>query len=112
MGCVQCGREVEAAFRFCPWCGAVQRRKLVEFFAGHASIDPGRTLRVSRYLRTRDQQPHVRFSVWDRSGEARAVVSLDDDEAERLGAFLRPLHGPRRFRDAVGHALSFRQSSR
>ena len=105
MRCVLCGREVEAAFRFCPWCGAVQRRKLVEFFPGHSTIDPGRTLRVSRYLRTLDQAPHVRFSVWDRSGEARAVVSLDEDEAERLGEFLRPLRRPRGLRDTLGSLM-------
>jgi hypothetical protein len=110
MGCVQCGRDVDAAFRFCPWCGAVQRRKLVEFFAGHAEFSAGRTLRVSRYLRTRDQEPHVRFSVWDETGEARAVVSLDEDEAERLSAFLRPMPRSRRLRDAFDSLLG--QSSR
>ena len=107
MGCVQCGRDIEAAFRYCPWCGAVQRRKLVEFFPGHVALDPGRALRVSRYLRTTDQEPHVRFSVWDRHGRARAVVSLDDAEAERLGAFLQPVRRPRRLREAleslIGH---------
>jgi zinc-ribbon domain len=107
MHCVHCGRDVEAAFRFCPWCGAVQRRKLVEFFPGHAGLDAGRALRVSRYLRTPDQEPHVRFSVWDRHGRARAVVSLDEDEAERLGAFLQPLRRPGRLREAleslIGH---------
>lgn len=101
MGCVQCGRDVEAAFRFCPWCGAVQRRKLVEFFTGHRTLDPGRALRVSRYLRTTEQEPHVRFSVWDRDGRARAVVSLEEDEAQRLGEFLRPLPRTRRLRDAI-----------
>lgn len=108
MACVHCGREIEAAFRFCPWCGAVQRRKLVEFFSGHPVLDPGRALRVSRYLRTSDQEPHVRFSVWDRHGRARAVVSLDEDETQRLAEFLRPLHRPRRLRDAleslIGHS--------
>jgi hypothetical protein len=88
VSCVHCGRPVEAAFRYCPWCGAVQRRKLVEFFLGHAVLDRGRSLRVSRYLRTADQEPHVRVSVWDENGEAQAAISLDDDEAARLAGFL------------------------
>jgi hypothetical protein len=101
MGCVHCGRVVEPAFRYCPWCGVVQRRKLVDFFPGHPTIDPGRVLRVSRYVATRDQEPHVRFSVWDETGEARGVVSLTEDEAERLAFFLRLGRGTRRLRDAV-----------
>jgi hypothetical protein len=101
MNCVHCGREVQAEFRYCPWCGAVQRRKIVDFFSGHPRIDPGRTLRVSRYVRTRDQEPHVRFSIWDEHGEARGVVSLDDREAERLTVFLRMARRTRRLRDAV-----------
>jgi hypothetical protein len=101
MDCVHCGRDVEPAFRYCPWCGAVQRRKLVDFFVGHPAIDPGRMLRVSRYVRTRDQQPHVRFSVWDEHGEARGVVSLSEREAERLAMFLRFARGTSRLRDAV-----------
>ena len=101
MGCVHCGRAIEPAFRYCPWCGAVQRRKLVDFFLGHPRIDPGRTLRVSRYVATRDQEPHVRFSVWDEHGEARGVVSVTEDEAERLALFLRVGRGTRRLRDAV-----------
>ena len=47
--CTGCGEEVEARFRFCPWCGAAQRRKLVEFFWPHPN-SPGRALRVSRYF--------------------------------------------------------------
>jgi hypothetical protein len=101
MECVHCGRDVEPAFRYCPWCGAVQRRKLVDFFLGHPAIDPGRMLRVSRYVRTRDQKPHVRFSIWDEHGEARAVVSLTESEAERLSLFLRVARGTSRVRDAV-----------
>ena len=82
-GCAACGEELEARFRFCPWCGAVQRRKLVEFFWPHAN-SPGRALRVTRYI---GDDPQVRFSVWD-DGVARAAVSLDEDEALRLAAFL------------------------
>src|SRR6185437_11858799 len=82
-GCAACGEELEARFRFCPWCGAVQRRKLVEFFWPHAN-SPGRALRVTRYL---GEERHVRFSVWD-DGVAKAAVSLDEAEAARLAEFL------------------------
>src|SRR3954449_12824127 len=81
--CTGCGEEVEARFRFCPWCGAAQRRKLVEFFWPHPN-SPGRALRVSRYL---GDEPQVRFSVWD-DGVARAAVSLGEDEARRLAEFV------------------------
>ena len=98
MSCVQCGQQVEPAFRYCPWCGSAQRRKLVEFFRGHDDLDHGRSLRVSRYFRTPDQDPHVRFSVWNEEGVAEAAVSIDEEEAARLGALLapRPACKPRR----------------
>ena len=79
----------------------MQRRKLVEFFLGHPTIDHARSLRVTRYVRTPDQEPHVRFSVWNERGEAQAAVSLDDEEAQRLSAFLRPAAQPRRLRDVL-----------
>jgi hypothetical protein len=82
--CADCGSEVEAEFRFCPWCAAPQRRKLVEFFRADPR-DEGKALRVSRYLH---ESPHVRFSVWAASGVAEAAVSLDEVEAERLALFL------------------------
>jgi hypothetical protein len=82
--CVECGGELEAAYRFCPWCATPQRRKLVEFFRPHQR-DAGKALRVSRYL---TEDPHVRFSVWSSDGVAEAAVSLEEDEAERLAAFL------------------------
>jgi hypothetical protein len=82
--CGRCGCTVEASFRFCPWCAAPQRRKLVEFFRPHPSA-AGRALRVSRYY---GDDPQVRFSVWD-DGVAQAAVSLEDDEACRLVAFLQ-----------------------
>ena len=82
--CADCGGELEAAYRFCPWCAAPQRRKLVEFFRAHPR-DLGRALRVSRYL---TEDPHVRFSVWSADGVAEAAVSLDEEEAARLAGFL------------------------
>src|SRR6185503_10990272 len=82
--CRQCGSTVADTFRFCPWCAAPQRRKLVEFFSAHPR-DEGRALRVSRYL---TEHPHVRFSVWSARGVAEAAVSLEEQEAERLAAFL------------------------
>jgi hypothetical protein len=83
--CRHCGGATEAAHRYCPWCATPQRRKLVEFFTG-ADQDAGRAIRVSRYLPER----RVRFSVWDESGTARAAVSLDEEEAARLAAFVSP----------------------
>ena len=83
VGCTACGRQVERTFRFCPWCGVAQRRKIVEFFRAH-EISPGRALRVTRYVA---DDPHVRFSVWE-DGVARAAVSITDDEAARLAEFL------------------------
>lgn len=85
--CAHCGGQTRVVYRFCPWCAAPQRRKLVEFFAG-ADADKRRALRVSRYL----PEQRVRFSVWDETGRARAAISLDEDEAARLGEFVaRPV---------------------
>jgi hypothetical protein len=90
--CASCRGEVEERFRFCPWCGAAQRTKIVEFFAAHPLVedDPAKALRVSRYLGDTEQSRHVRFSVWGGgpTPRAQAVVSLADDEAERLARFL------------------------
>jgi hypothetical protein len=95
--CRQCEGEVEAEHRYCPWCAAPLRRKLVEFFRG-ADADSRRALRVSRYL----PEGRVRFSVWDETGTARAAVSLDDDEAARLATFLAPARAPKpRLRDEL-----------
>ena len=82
--CPQCGGDTASAFRFCPWCAAPLRRKLVEFFRPHA-LDAGRSLRVSRYL----EEGHVRFSIWNADGVAEAAVSLGEVEAERLASFVQ-----------------------
>ena len=83
--CRHCGAGIADGFRYCPWCASPQRRKLVEFFRG-ADADSGRALRVSRYV----PEQRVRVSVWDETGTARAAVTLDDEEAARLGEFLTP----------------------
>lgn len=83
--CKACNGSLDRDFRYCPWCAAPQRAKLVEFFGGTRD-DSGRALRVSRYVEER----HVRFSVWDESGTAEAALSIDEVEAQRLAAFLTP----------------------
>ena len=90
MPCRRCGGSVEERFRYCPWCASPQRVKLTEFFRAHSLVeaDRGKALRVSRYLDAPEQERHVRFSVWNESGEAEAAVSLDEPEAERLSRFL------------------------
>src|SRR5438270_7622107 len=85
--CAQCRGQVEERFRFCPWCGVSQRRKIVEFFSPHPR-DAGKALRVTRYM---TEDPHVRFSVWNESGVAEGAVSLDEREAGRVARFLRPV---------------------
>jgi hypothetical protein len=91
--CAVCHGEVVERFRFCPWCGAPQRLKIVDVFRPHPAVkgDRGKALRVSRYLGGGDDPAHVRFSVWSeeaRRPTAEAAVSLDEDEAERLARFL------------------------
>ncbi len=95
--CRDCGNRVEDRFRFCPWCAAPQRRKLVEFFAPHPGIeaDATKALRVSRYLGDDDTAPQVRFSIWNVDA-AEAAVSLSDEEAARVASFLAPRAQPRR----------------
>jgi hypothetical protein len=90
--CATCRAALEDPFRFCPWCGAPQRLKIVDFFHPHPLIeqDRGKALRVSRYLGG-DVLRHIRFSVWNetgRSARAEAAVSLEEEEAERLASFL------------------------
>jgi hypothetical protein len=102
--CAECGGELEASYRFCPWCAAPQRRKLVEFFRAHPR-DQGKAVRVSRYL---TEEPHVRFSVWSADGVAEAAVSLEEEEAERLAAFLA---GPLPRREPLSRVLRRRAAA-
>jgi hypothetical protein len=93
-GCAACGRRIESLWRYCPWCSAPQRLKLVEFFSPHPLFDAeqAKALRVSRYLGSEDDERHVRFSVWQAEGKESAAVesaiSLDELEAGRLARFL------------------------
>jgi hypothetical protein len=107
--CERCGSPVDRSFRFCPWCATPQRLKLVEFLRAHPGIagDRGRSLRVSRYLGPDSDDRHVRFSVWCEGptrASAKAAISLDEQEAERLAGFLL-LGAPRR-RPSVLERLS------
>jgi hypothetical protein len=88
--CVRCSKELADEFRFCPHCGTVQRSKIVEHFRGHSDLDDG-WLRVSAYLTA---PRHARMSIW-RDGRAEAVISLEPDEAHRLGSFLVEITPPR-----------------
>jgi hypothetical protein len=93
--CVGCGVSIGDEYRYCPWCGATQEPKLTEFFHPHALIERDRrgALRVSRYLARAPSKRHVRFSVWSKSGEAQAAISIDEPEARRLATFLLEPHG-------------------
>jgi hypothetical protein len=85
--CRSCRSAFDERFRFCPWCGAIQRLKIVEYFRGFpvTAGDTGKGLRVSRYLA---EPGHVRLSVWG-VGRVEAAVSIDEAEARRLSSFLR-----------------------
>ena len=94
--CRHCGNGVEDRFRYCPWCAAPQRRKLVEFFAPHPAVEPdaAKALRVSRYFGDDETVPQVRFSIWNVDA-AEAAVSLSPEEAARVAEFLAPPPPPR-----------------
>ena len=86
--CPSCAEPVDRRHRFCPWCAAPLRRKLVEFFAPHPEIDGDAVaLRVSRYLGGESGQRHTRLSIWD-DERAVSAISLDDGETRRLARFL------------------------
>ncbi|MBA2385272.1 MAG: hypothetical protein H0V68_11515 [Actinobacteria bacterium] len=89
--CRHCGRGVEDRFRFCPWCAAPQRTKIVEFFAPHPAVtaDAGKGLRVSRYFGDEDNPRQLRFSIWS-ADSAVGAISLSEEEAARLAQFLAP----------------------
>jgi hypothetical protein len=87
--CRHCGYRLEDRFRFCPWCAAPQRRKVVEFFAPHPAVpgDVHKALRISQYFGDEETVPQFRFSIWSEES-ADAAVSLTEEEAERVSSFL------------------------
>ena len=89
-------------YRFCPWCAAPLRSKLVEFFHPHPAFEGGRALRVSRYLGGDTEERHVRLSIWDDESTAESVIPLEDAEAERLARFLLEPAGRARSRSVWG----------
>ena len=100
MRCERCEGELDRRFRFCPWCSAPQRLKLVAHFRGDPLIERLPVgLRVSRYLVGRR---HVRLSIWD-DERAVAAIALEEREAGRLASFLAVVEPGRRrrFRDGV-----------
>jgi hypothetical protein len=107
--CTRCGGSVGDAFRFCPWCAAPQRLKLVEFFRAAQFEESDKSLRVSRYLHDELDERHVRFSIWH-DARVDAAVSLEDDEAERLGRFLLDTAQPPRspLRDLLDRVAAIR----
>lgn len=91
--CPSCAQPVESRHRYCPWCAAPLRSKLVEFFAPHPLIEGrARALRVSRYLGGEPSQRHTRLSIWD-TDRAVSAISLDPGETRRLSRFLTEAEG-------------------
>jgi len=91
--CPSCAQPVESRHRYCPWCAAPLRSKLVEFFAPHPLIEGrARALRVSRYLGGDPAQRHTRLSIWD-TERAVSAISLDPGETRRLSRFLAESDG-------------------
>ena len=85
MRCERCDGELSERFRFCPWCAAPQRTKIVEHFLAHPLVEQDVVaLRVSRYL---TDLRHARFSIWNADG-AVAAISLEEREAARLARFI------------------------
>jgi hypothetical protein len=114
--CSTCEREVDATFRYCPWCATPQRLKLVEFFSPHPAHEADRelALRVSRYLTPDPDERQTRVSIWHQDGSALAAIGLDDDETTRLARFLESAQAPQpapappapqRLRDRLSRAL-------
>ena len=93
--CPRCSGELSKDFRFCPWCAAPQRSKLVEFFRAHPEIerDRGKALRASVYVEA--ERRHVRLSVWRQAGDVEESVSLDTSASRRLARFIGDALGSR-----------------
>jgi len=104
--CRHCGNRLEDRFRFCPWCAAPQRRKVVEFFAPHPAVpgDVHKALRISQYFGDVETVPQFRFSIWSEES-ADAAVSLTEEEAERVSSFLAPSRPRRALLDSLRETL-------
>jgi len=90
--CRSCGQSVEREHRYCPWCAAPQRRKVVALFPPHPDVEAsGRGLRVSRYFDPADGPPHTRMSIYGADGRVTCVVALDDSTDGGLTRFLESL---------------------
>jgi hypothetical protein len=90
--CRRCGQAIEREHRFCPWCAAPQRRKVVAVFPPHPEVNAsGRGLRVSRYFDPVDGPPHTRISIYGPDERIAGVVALDDDSTNDLARFLESL---------------------
>jgi hypothetical protein len=104
--CRHCGNGLEDRYRFCPWCAAPQRSKLVEFFAPHPALpaEAHKALRISQYFGDDQTVPQVRFSIWSEES-ADATVSLSEEEAERVASFLAPRRPRRQLLDSLRETL-------
>jgi len=86
---------MEQTFRYCPWCAAAPATEDHGALPSTPAIadSDGRLLRISRYLGDREDERHVRLSVWQDLGSERtrteAAISIDEAEAGRLASFLR-----------------------
>jgi hypothetical protein len=66
--------------------------------------DVHKALRVSQYLGDDETVPQFRFSIWS-AESADAAVSLTEEEAERVAAFLTPPRPRRALLDSLRETL-------
>jgi hypothetical protein len=63
-----------------------------------------KALRISQYFGDAETVPQVRFSIWS-AESADAAVSLSEEEAERVAAFLTPTRPRRALLDSLRETL-------
>ena len=118
--CRQCGASLDEAFRFCPWCAAPLRTKLVEFFRTHRRLRPPSAINRSADLAPLRMPVRGEFCgaglsrefVQDRSAGTEAVTLAVSVRARRGFAARRSSTGSRKNtsstsepeRADVGHA--------
>ncbi len=66
--CRSCGAAFDPRFRYCPWCGAIQRLKVVEYFTAfpfsQADLNKGlRVWRAGRTFRGSEPQRGLKLTV-------------------------------------------------